>query len=106
MAITQKLTLQSYVSRRRILSPPGFGEVMSRDMFKLYFAFLHFADNTNKANYEGPAKLYKILVLPHLNYKFQKTINFKTYSFPGRIFQLTNPLHYGRYACLSKNIYH
>jgi hypothetical protein len=34
--------------------------------------FLHFADNTNKANYEGPANLYKTFpVLSHLSYKFQ-----------------------------------
>jgi hypothetical protein len=34
--------------------------------------FLRFADNTSKANYEGPAKLLKIFcVLSHLNYKFQ-----------------------------------
>jgi hypothetical protein len=33
--------------------------------------FLHCSDNTNKVNYEGPAKLYKIFpVLSHLNYKF------------------------------------
>jgi hypothetical protein len=31
--------------------------------------FLHFSDNTKKANYEGPAKLYKIFpVLSHLKY--------------------------------------
>jgi hypothetical protein len=48
------------------------GDVISRDRFELITKFLHFADNANKANYEGPAKLYKIFpVLSHLNCKFQ-----------------------------------
>jgi hypothetical protein len=73
MGIIQKPTLQTYFSRRRILITPGFGEVISRDRFELIMKFLHFSDNTNKANYEDPAKLYKIFpVLSHLNYKFQK----------------------------------
>jgi hypothetical protein len=72
MRIIQKPALQTYFSRKRILSAPGFGDVISRDRFKLIMKFLCFADNTNKANYEGPVKLYKIFpVLSHLNYKFQ-----------------------------------
>jgi hypothetical protein len=72
MGIIQKPTLRSYFSRRRILSTPGFGDVISRERFELIMKFLHFADNTDKANYEGPAKLHKIFpVLSHLNYKFQ-----------------------------------
>jgi hypothetical protein len=50
----------------------GFGDVTARDRFKPIMKFLQFADNTNKENYEGPAKLFKIFpVLSHLNYKFQ-----------------------------------
>jgi hypothetical protein len=46
--------------------------VISRDRFRRITKFLHFADNTDKENYESPAKLYKIFpVLSHLNYKFQ-----------------------------------
>jgi hypothetical protein len=46
VVIIQKPSLQTYFSRKRILSTPGFGDV--------------------------PAKLYKIFpVLSHLNYKFQ-----------------------------------
>jgi hypothetical protein len=72
MGIIQKPTLRSYFSRKRILSTPGFGDVISRDRFELIMKFLHFSDNTNKGNYEGPAKLYKIYsVLSHLNNKFQ-----------------------------------
>jgi hypothetical protein len=42
------------------------------DRLELITKFLHFADNTDKANYEGPAKLYKIFpVMSHLNSKFQ-----------------------------------
>jgi hypothetical protein len=55
MGIIQKPTLWTYFSRKRII-----------------MKFLCFADSTNKANYEGPEKLYKIFsVLSHLNYKFQ-----------------------------------
>jgi hypothetical protein len=72
MGIIQKPTLRSYFSRKRILSTPGFGDIISRDRFELITKFLHFADNANKADYEGPAKLYKIFpVLSHLNHKFQ-----------------------------------
>jgi hypothetical protein len=72
MGIIQKPTLRSYFSRKRILSTPWFGDIISRDRFEQIKFFLHFADNANKADYEGPAKLYKIFpVLSHLNHKFQ-----------------------------------
>jgi hypothetical protein len=72
MGIIQKPTLRSYFSRKRILSTPGFGDIISRDRFELITKCLHFADNANRAGYEGPVKLYKIFsVLSHLNHKFQ-----------------------------------
>jgi hypothetical protein len=61
-----------YFSRKKILSIPGFGDVISRQRFELIIKFLHFAYNINKANYEGLAELYTTIpVLLHLNYKFQ-----------------------------------
>jgi hypothetical protein len=72
IGIIQKPTLRSYFIRKRILSTPGFGDVISRDRLELITIFLHFADHMDIANYEGPAKLYKIFpVLSHLNSKFQ-----------------------------------
>lgn len=72
MGIIQKPTVRTYFSRKRILSTPGFGDVISRNRFQLIMKFLHFSDNSSKANYQGPAKLYKIFpVLSHLNCKFQ-----------------------------------
>jgi hypothetical protein len=41
------------------MSTLGFDDVISRDMFELIMKFLHFADNDDKANYEGLAKLFK-----------------------------------------------
>jgi hypothetical protein len=49
MGILQKPIHWTYFSRRRILSTPGFGDVISRGRFELIMKFLHFADNTNKA---------------------------------------------------------
>jgi hypothetical protein len=44
---------------------PGFGDVTSTDRFKPIMKFLQIAENTNKTNYEGSAKLLKIFpVLP------------------------------------------
>jgi hypothetical protein len=42
MGIIQTPTLRTYFSRKRILSAPGFGDVISRDGFKLIMKFLHF----------------------------------------------------------------
>jgi hypothetical protein len=54
----------------------------TRDRFELIMKFLHFADNTNKANYGGSTTLYKIsLGLSHLD-------NFKNF-----FLQLTKSLH-------------
>jgi hypothetical protein len=50
MGIIQKPTLMLYFSRKRIVSTPGFGDVISRDRLDLITKFLHFADNTHKAN--------------------------------------------------------
>jgi hypothetical protein len=79
MRIIQKPILCTYFSRKRIMSTPGFGDMTSRDRFKPIQKFLHFADNTNNTNYEGPAKLLKIFpVLSYLNYTFQNLF------FPGQ----------------------
>jgi hypothetical protein len=72
MGIIQEPTLQTYFSRRRIISAPRCGGVVSRERFKPVMKFIHFVDNANREIYEGPAELYKILpVLLRLNYKFQ-----------------------------------
>jgi hypothetical protein len=55
MGIIQNPTLLAYFSRKRILPAQGFGVVILRDRLKLIMKFLHSEDNTNKANYEGPA---------------------------------------------------
>jgi hypothetical protein len=60
MRIIQKPALRTYFSRKRILSTPGFGDVISRDRLELIMKFISSEDNINKANYESPAKLYKI----------------------------------------------
>jgi hypothetical protein len=99
MWIIQKPTLRTYFSRKRILSTPGFGDVMSRDRFQLIMKFLHFADNVNKANYKGPAQ-YTIYFLFYCT----RTMNFRTYS-RAEHFSRRIP-YYGRDSFLSNNIYH
>jgi hypothetical protein len=103
MGIIQKPTLRSYFSQKWLLSTPRCGDVISRDRLDLITKFLHFADNTDKANYEGPAKLYKIF--PVLSCPTW-TLNFKLYSALRRTFQSMNPSHYGKDACPSNSIYH
>jgi hypothetical protein len=41
--IIPKPTLRTYFSRKRILSTPGFGDVISRERFELIMKFLHSA---------------------------------------------------------------
>jgi hypothetical protein len=72
MGIVQKPTLRSYFSIKRVISTPGFADIMSRDRFELICKFLHFIDNDSLQTYEGPPKLFKIYpILCHLNSKFQ-----------------------------------
>jgi hypothetical protein len=52
-----KISIFGHFSRNRILPTPGFVDVISKGRSELVMNFLHFADNTNKANYKGPAKL-------------------------------------------------
>jgi hypothetical protein len=90
-------TCTLYFSRNRILSTPGFGDVISRERFEEIMKFLHFAENIEKANYEGLAKLlHKVFpVLSHLNYKFQNLF------LPGQNISVDE-----KPICLSNSIYH
>jgi hypothetical protein len=73
MGIVQKPIVRSYFSTRRVISTPGFSDVISRERFKIITRFLHFIDNDSVRTYTGPPKLFKICpVLCHLNSKFQK----------------------------------
>jgi hypothetical protein len=67
-----KPTIRSCSTTRRILSTPGFGNMMSRDRFKAISKFLHFADNISSENYDGSCRLFNIFPITlHLNKKFQ-----------------------------------
>jgi len=72
MGIVQKPTARSYISKRRIISTPGFADVISRQRFELICKFLYFIDNESFLTYQGPPILFKIYpVICHLNIKFQ-----------------------------------
>jgi hypothetical protein len=72
MGMVQKPTMRSYFSKKRVLSTPGFADVISRERFELICKFLHFIDNDSLQAYDGPPKLFKIYpILRHLNNKFQ-----------------------------------
>ena len=72
MGIVQKPTARSYFSKRRVLSTPGFADILSRERFELIRKFLHVIDNENLPTYQGPPILFKIYpVICHLNIKFQ-----------------------------------
>ena len=53
MVIVQKPTARSYFSRRRVISTPGFADVISRERFELICKFLHFIDNESLPTYQG-----------------------------------------------------
>ena len=72
IGIVKKPTASSYFSKRRVISTPGFADVISRERFELICKFLHFIDNENLPTYQGPPILFKIYpVICHLNIKFQ-----------------------------------
>ena len=72
MGIVQKPTARSYFSKRRVISTPGFADVISRERFELICKFLHFIENDSLPTYQGPPILFKICrVICHLNIKFQ-----------------------------------
>jgi hypothetical protein len=45
MGIIQKPSLRSYFTTKRVISTPGFREIITRDGLELISKFLHFADN-------------------------------------------------------------
>ena len=70
--IVQKPTARSYFLKRRVISTPGFANVISRERFELICKFLHFINNESLPTYQGPPILIKIYpVVCHLNIKFQ-----------------------------------
>jgi hypothetical protein len=72
MGIIQKPTLRSYFTTKRLISTPGFRDVMTRETLEIICKFLHFTDNESISNSEGPQKLFKIFpVISYLNNKFQ-----------------------------------
>jgi len=72
MGIVQKPTARSYFSKRRVISTPGFADVISRERFELICKILYFIDNESLPTYQGPPILFKIYpVICHLNIKFQ-----------------------------------
>ncbi|XP_069685025.1 piggyBac transposable element-derived protein 4-like [Periplaneta americana] len=72
MGIIQKPTLRSYFARKRLISTPGVGDIISRDRMELICKFLRFSDSSSIKDYNGPEKLHKIYpIISHLNKKFQ-----------------------------------
>ena len=72
IGIVQKPTAGSYFSKRRVISTPGFADVISRERIELVCKFLHFINNESLPTYQGPPILFKIYpVICHLNIKFQ-----------------------------------
>ena len=71
MGIVQKPTARLYFSKRKVISTPGFADIISRERFELICKFLHFIDNESLLTYQGPPILFKICpVICHLNIKF------------------------------------
>ena len=62
MSIVQKPTIRSYFSKRKVISTPGFSDVISRDRFEIISRFLHFIDNESLATYDGPQNYSKSIL--------------------------------------------
>jgi len=60
--IVQKPTARSYFSKRRVISTPGFTDVISRERFELICKFLHFIDNESLPTHQGPPILFKCIL--------------------------------------------
>jgi hypothetical protein len=71
--IIQKPTLRSYFTTKRVISTPGFGDIITRDTLEQICKCLHFANNKIINSFQGPKKLFKIFpAISDLNNKFQE----------------------------------
>jgi hypothetical protein len=71
IGVIWKPTFWSYFCTKRILSVPGFGDIICKRA--PWSKFLYFTDNEKKISYHRPSKLFKIFpVISHLNKKFQE----------------------------------
>jgi hypothetical protein len=73
MGIVQKPTARTYFSKKRVIAPPGFVDVICRERFELICKFFHFIDNESLRTYQGPPKLYgkyllEIEILLHIKF--------------------------------------
>jgi hypothetical protein len=59
MEIIQKPTLRSYFTTKRVISTPGFRDIITRERLEIICKFLHFTDNESVSNFEGPEKLFQ-----------------------------------------------
>jgi hypothetical protein len=54
MGIMQKTTLRSYfTTKKRVISKPGFGDIITRDRLELICIFLHFSNNETISSFQG-----------------------------------------------------
>ena len=68
MGIVQKPRVRSYFSKSRVISTPGFADVISRERFVLICKFLHCIENESLPTYQGPPrwfKIYPVMSLEH-----------------------------------------
>jgi hypothetical protein len=72
MGIIQKPTFRLYFTTKRVISTPGFGDIVTRDRLEQICKCLHFGNNETISNSEGPKNIIRIFqVVSHLNNKFQ-----------------------------------
>ncbi|XP_015111779.1 piggyBac transposable element-derived protein 4-like [Diachasma alloeum] len=74
MSFIQKPTIKMFLAKKRLLSTPGFNDIMSRNRFEFINKYLHFIDNSTRSSYTGPPQLFKIHpVIEHLQEKFRNS---------------------------------
>jgi len=60
MGIILTPTLRSYFTTKRVISTPGFGDIIRRYRPELIYKLLYFANNVTFNNFQGPEKLLKV----------------------------------------------
>jgi len=76
MGIVQKPTAKSYFSKR-VVSTPGFADVISRGRFELICKLLHFIDNENLPTHQEPPILFQIYPVMSFEHKVSNSVSTK-----------------------------
>ena len=82
MGNVQKPIVRLYSLKGRVISTPGFADVISRERFELICKLLHFIDNESLPTYQGPPRLFKIYLVMSFEHKVSNFLSTKPKTLP------------------------